>query len=313
MNNLNFNSVFQKVILTIAGLAVFLLLWATLAQNIKTSLGVFPGPNAVYSQLINLYDEHQAEALKEQKFYERQEKRNAKKLAKNPDYKAKIRPYTGPATFFDQILTSLKTVLTAFVLGSLIAIPIGIIIGISEKTYTAVNPIIQIFKPVSPLAWLPLVTIVVSSLYVSDNPMFEKSFIIATITVILSSIWPTIINTAVGVAGVSKDLLNVSFVLRLDPFTHVRKIIIPASIPMIFAGLRVSIGIAWMVLIAAEMLSQSPGLGKFVWDEFQNGSSQSMSRIMSAVIVIGIIGFMLDRVILLLQKKLSWDKNAITR
>jgi nitrate/nitrite transport system permease protein len=100
MNNLNFNSVFQKVILTIAGLAVFLLLWATLAQNIKTSLGVFPGPNAVYSQLINLYDEHQAEALKEQKFYERQEKRNAKKLAKNPDYKAKIRPYTGPATFF---------------------------------------------------------------------------------------------------------------------------------------------------------------------------------------------------------------------
>lgn len=313
MNNFNFQKLGQQVVLAIVGLGIFLLMWATMAQNIKTSLGVFPGPQAVWTQFVNLIDEHSIEREKAQKFYERQEKRNAKKLAKNPDAKVKIRPYTGPETFVDQIFTSLITVLTAFILGSIIAIPIGLMIGISEKTYNAFNPIIQIFKPVSPLAWLPLVTIVVSSLYVSDNPMFEKSFIIATITVILSSIWPTIINTAVGVAGINKDLLNVSFVLRLNPFTHLRKIVLPASIPMIFAGLRVSIGIAWMVLIAAEMLSQSPGLGKFVWDEFQNGSSQSMSRIMVAIIVIGSIGFVLDRIILFAQKKLSWDKAAIMR
>ena len=100
-----------------------------------------------------------------------------------------------------------------------------------------------------------------------------------------------VINTSVGVATIDKDLVNVSQVLRLPPLKHVRKIVIPASIPMIFTGMRLSLGIAWMVLIAAEMLAQNPGLGKFVWDEFQNGSSESLSRIMAAVVVIGFIGF----------------------
>ena len=121
------------------------------------------------------------------------------------------------------------------------------------------------------------------------------------------------INTAVGVANISKDLLNVSKVLRLSWWTHVRKIVLPSAIPMIFTGLRLSLGIAWMVLIAAEMLAQNPGLGKFVWDEFQNGSSNSLGRIMVAVIVIGIIGFALDRGMLMLQKYVSWDKNAALR
>jgi nitrate/nitrite transport system permease protein len=132
-------------------------------------------------------------------------------------------------------------------------------------------------------------------------------------TVLLCCLWPTVINTAVGVANVSKDLLNVSQVLRLPPLTHVFKIIVPASLPLMFTGLRLSLGIAWMVLIAAEMLAQSPGLGKFVWDEFQNGSSNSLGRIMVAVLTIGLIGFMLDRSMLFLQRKVSWDKNAIMR
>src|SRR5690554_4041741 len=119
---------------------------------------------------------------------------------------------------------------------------------------------------------------------------------------------PTLINTSVGVAAVSPDLLNVSRVLRLSFWTHVRKVVLPSSVPMIFTGLRVSLGIAWMVLIAAEMLAQSPGLGKFVWDEFQNGSSQSLSRIMVAVLAIGFIGFLLDRVMLLIQKKVAWNE-----
>jgi nitrate/nitrite transport system permease protein len=203
--------------------------------------------------------------------------------------------------------------MTGFLISALIAIPIGIVAGLSQTVYSALNPLIQIFKPVSPLAWLPIVTMIVSAVYVSEDPMMDKSFVTSAITVLLCCLWPTMINTAVGVANISKDLLNVSKVLRLSWWTHVRKIVLPSAIPMIFTGLRLSLGIAWMVLIAAEMLAQNPGLGKFVWDEFQNGSSNSLGRIMVAVIVIGIIGFALDRGILMLQKYVSWDKNAALR
>jgi nitrate/nitrite transport system permease protein len=122
-----------------------------------------------------------------------------------------------------------------------------------------------------------------------------------------------LINTAVGVSSIDRDLLNVGKVLRLGYFTTVWKIVIPSSIPMIFTGLRISLGIGWMVLIAAEMLAQNPGLGKFVWDEFQNGSSNSLSRIMVAVLAIGLIGFALDRIMLTLQKFFSYDKTATIR
>ena len=203
--------------------------------------------------------------------------------------------------------------MTGFLLGSLIAIPVGIIIGMSNTLYQAFNPVIQLFKPVSPLAWLPLVTMVVSAVYVTNDPMFSKSFLTSAITVTLCCLWPTIINTAVGVSGVSKDLINVSRVLRLNWITKTVKIVLPSSIPMIFTGLRLSLGIGWMVLIAAEMLAQNPGLGKFVWDEFQNGSSNSLARIMVAVLVIGLIGFMLDRAMLLLQRSVNWDKTAVLR
>ena len=295
------------------GLLIFLMLWSFTANKIDTSLGKFPGPSQVYSQSLTLIDEHNAEQDKADAFYQRQEERNAKKLAKNPDAKIKIRAYTGKETFFDQIITSLKTVLFGFFIASLIAIPLGIVCGLSDGFYKGMNPLIQIFKPVSPLAWLPLITMVVSAVYVSEDPFFEKSFLVSALTVALCCLWPTLINTAVGVANVDKDLINVSRVIKLPASTHVRKIIIPASIPMIFTGLRLSLATGWMVLIAAEMLSQNPGLGKFVWDEFQNGSSNSLARIMVAVIVIGLIGFALDRLILICQRYVSWDKNAVLR
>jgi nitrate/nitrite transport system permease protein len=117
----------------------------------------------------------------------------------------------------------------------------------------------------------------------------------------------------VGVASIDQDLLNVSRVLRLNWFTQVIKVVLPSSIPMMFTGLRLSLGIGWMVLIAAEMLAQNPGLGKFVWDEFQNGSSNSLGRIMVAVFVIGLIGFLLDRLMLSLQRRVSWDKSGMIR
>jgi len=295
------------------GIVVFLFIWSVAASRIDTSLGQFPGPSQVVTQSKALVQEYYDEQEKAAAFDERQAKRNAKKLEKNPDAVIKIRKYTGKETFFDQILTSLKTVLFGFLVASLIAIPLGIACGLSDGVYKAMNPLIQIFKPVSPLAWLPLITMVVSALYVSDDPMFEKSFLNSGLTVALCCLWPTLINTAVGVANVDKDLLNVSRVIRLPQLTHIRKIILPASVPMIFTGLRLSLATGWMVLIAAEMLSQNPGLGKFVWDEFQNGSSNSLSRIMVAVIVIGLIGFALDRIILIVQKYASWDKQAVLR
>lgn len=297
----------------LVGILVFLLLWSGAARNIETSLGTFPGPTAVWEQLQSLYSEHLSEREKEGEFYERQEVRNAERLAADPTYDARIRPYTGKETFIDQIFTSLKTVMAGFIIAAIIAVPLGIAIGLSKTLNTAVNPIIQVFKPVSPLAWLPLVTIVVSALYVTPDPVVPKAFIVSMITVTLCCLWPMVINTSVGVASINSDLINVSKVLRLPALTHVKKIVIPASVPMIFTGMRMSLGIAWMVLIAAEMLAQNPGLGKFVWDEFQNGSSNSLSRIMAAILVIGFIGFLLDRAMLQIQRFVSWDKSSASR
>ncbi len=303
----------QNLVIPLAGIAFFLAFWSVAASNINTSLGKFPGPNAVWTQLNSLYVEHNEERTKESAFYERQEKRNAERVAQDPDYKPKVRAYTGKETFLDQIITSLMTVMSGFLLAAVIAIPMGIAIGLSKTLNTAFNPVIQIFKPVSPLAWLPLVTMVVSALYATPDPVIPKSFITSMITVTLCCLWPMVINTSVGVASINSDLVNVSRVLRLPALKHIQKIVIPASIPMIFTGMRTSLGIAWMVLIAAEMLAQNPGLGKFVWDEFQNGSSDSLGRIMAAVIVIGVIGFFLDRSMLQIQRLVSWDKSSATR
>ena len=303
----------RGVAVPLLAMALFLLAWNGVARNIQTSLGQFPGPVQVWQQLGNLIAEHQRERDKERAFYERQEQRNAATLARDPAAEVKIRPYTGKPTFFDQIITSLLTVATGFVLGALIAVPLGILCGLSATVYNALNPLIQVFKPVSPLAWLPLVTLLVSALYVSDDPMFDKSFLNSAFTVTLCSLWPTLLNTTVGVSGIDQNLLNVSRVLRLGWWTKLWRIVLPSAIPMIFAGLRLSLGIAWMVLIAAEMLAQNPGLGKFVWDEFQNGSSDSLGRIMVAVLVIGLIGFLLDRLMLALQRLVSWDKSAVLR
>jgi len=303
----------NKLGVPLLAIGLFLLVWGGVAQQIETSLGQVPGPAKVWEQAMVLVDEHISEREKEEAFYERQEKRNAEKLAEDPNAEVKIRPYTGKPTFLDQIFTSIITVATGFLLASLIAIPVGIICGLSTTVYSALNPLIQTFKPVSPLAWLPIVTMIVSAVYISDDPMLSKSFVNSAITVTLCCMWPTIINTTVGVSSIDKDLTNVSRVLQLGWLTNIYKIVLPSSIPMMFAGLRVSLGIGWMVLIAAEMLAQNPGLGKFVWDEFQNGSSNSLARIMVAVFTIGIIGFMLDRMMLLIQKKVTWDRDAIIR
>ncbi|SEA30194.1 ABC transporter permease [Microbulbifer marinus] len=307
-----FGSAIKTVVVPFAGILVFLMLWSVAAQNIDTSLGKFPGPAAVWEQFDALYQEHSRSREKEAAFYERQRERNAKRVVDDPSYQPKIRDYTGKETFIDQVFTSLVTVMSGFLLAATIAIPLGIATGLSRTLNSAINPVVQVFKPVSPLAWLPLVTMVVSAVYTSTDPLVAKSFLNSMFTVTLCCLWPMVINTAVGVAGIDDDLVNVSKVLRLPPLKHVQKIVLPASVPMIFTGMRLSLGVAWMVLIAAEMLAQNPGLGKFVWDEFQNGSSDSLARIMAAVLVIGFIGFLLDRAMLQLQKLVSWDRDSVT-
>ena len=286
--------------------SLFLLTWAVIAPQIKTSLGGVPGPVQVWAQVQSLAAEYQKERTNEKEFDAREKERVAQKRAENPGQEVKLRKYSGRPTFPGQILTSLITVFTGFMIASVIAVPLGILCGLNRTLMMALNPLIQIFKPVSPVAWLPIVTMVVSAVYTVPQPWLEKCFIISAITVSLCSIWPSLINTALGVASLDKDYLNVARVLQLGLGTKIFRIVLPASMPYIFAGLRISLGVGWMVLIAAELLSQNPGLGKFVWDEFQNGSSQSLARIMVAVFTIGIVGFALDRVMVMMHKMVSF-------
>ena len=143
---INIQDSFKKLMIPLSALLLFLLIWELGASQIKTSLGLVPGPIEVSKQFTNLIAEHNEERAKADAFYERQEKRNAKKLAKNPDAKIKIRTYTGKPTFFDQIFTSLGTLLAGFLVATIIAVPIGIVSGLSQTFYNAINPLIQVLN-----------------------------------------------------------------------------------------------------------------------------------------------------------------------
>lgn len=213
--------------------------------------------------------------------------------------------YTGRPSFVDQIFTSLKTVFAGFLLAALLAIPAGIVLGLSETLRNALTWIIQILKPVSPVVWLLLVSMVVKTVLAHAD--MDKSFVISFISVGLCSMWATLVNTSMGVSSVDKDYLNVSKVLRLSVLNNVFKVVLPSSIPLIFTGLRITLSVAWMVLIAIELLAQSPGLGSFVWEEFQNGANDSNAKIIVAMFVIGAIGFALDRLMAIIQKAVSFE------
>ncbi|MEM0934803.1 MAG: ABC transporter permease [Pseudomonadota bacterium] len=293
-------------VLAISG---FLVLWGTLAPQVQTSLGAVPGPAQVWTEAVNLHEDAQAKAASEAEFKARVEERNQRLIENGQADRVRDIPYTGAPSYYDQIWTSIQTVFFGFLIATVIAVPLGIMAGLSPTANAAMNPIIQIFKPVSPLAWLPIVTMVVSALYVTDDGWFSKSFLNSAITVTLCSLWPTLINTALGVSSIDKDLVSVSKVLKMNTWTKITKLVLPSALPLIFTGLRLSLGVGWMVLIAAEMLAQNPGLGKFVWDEFQNGSSQSLAKIMVAVFTIGIIGFLLDRLMYAIQSMFTFSNN----
>jgi nitrate/nitrite transport system permease protein len=178
------------------------------------------------------------------------------------------------------LLASLRRVLLGFFLGAAVAIPLGFLIGMSREAMLIFNPLVQIFKPVSPLAWLPIALAIFN--------LAEPS---AIFVIFITSLWPTIINTALGVSSINKDYLDVARVLEMPRWRRVTKIIWPASLPYIFTGLRISLGIAWLVIVAVEMLTGGLGIGFFVWDQWNR---LNLSSVFLAVIVIGLTGLILD-------------------
>ena len=328
------------ILLPIAAVCVFLVLWSAAAKTVVTDSMRLPSPGDTWSAGKELFAMHyqQKKADREKRVEKKQEARdwmvkakkvekqaasasaenkekllaNAAVMKKKAVQAANFRPSSAP-TFVDQIETSLFTVFVGFAIATLIAVPIGVLCGMNPWFNAALNPFIQIFKPVSPLAWLPLAFLVIVWAYADVKPgetLFEKAFLISAVTVSLCSLWPTLVNTTLGVASVDKDYMNVAAVLKLSWWQKLYKIILPASLPLMFAGLRISLGVGWMVLIAADMLAQNPGLGKFVWDEFQNGSSLTYARITFSVIIIGLIGLVLDRIMICLRNLVSFGNPA---
>ncbi|MBL4666132.1 MAG: hypothetical protein JKY04_02050, partial [Sneathiella sp.] len=171
----------RVLIIPMAGIMLFLVAWSVLAPKVTTSLGTIPGPLAVWEQTINLWDDHVRERKKADAFFERQEKRNEKLIAEGKAHKVKQRRYTGKPTYIDQIFTSLITVGLGFIIASAIAIPLGIASGLSKAVNGAINPLIQIFKPVSPLAWLPIVTMIVSAAYANPTVFLPKSLVVSAV------------------------------------------------------------------------------------------------------------------------------------
>ncbi|MEO0899944.1 MAG: ABC transporter permease [Bacteroidota bacterium] len=261
-----------------------------------------PSPAQVLTAAQTLWADYQVISQKKADFKAKVANTNAQR--KSQGLTAIV--YTGRPSFVDQIFTSLKTVLFGFFLACFIAVPIGIVIGFNDNLRTAFNWLVQIFKPVSPVVWLLLVFMIVKTLTLGTTE--DTSFMISSISVALCAMWATLVNTSVGVSSVNKDYINVAKVLKLGVGKKIFKIILPSSIPLIFTGLRITVSVAWMVVIAIELLAQSPGLGTFVWEEFQNGANDSNAKIIVAMFVIGIIGFLLDRIMFWIQKSVSFEK-----
>ncbi len=193
-----------------------------------------------------------------------------------------------------QLAYSIMRVLVGFFLAALVAIPLGFLIGMSPTVYKALDPFIQVLKPVSPLAWMPLALFTI-----------KDSGLSAIFVIFICSLWPMLINTAFGVMSVRKEWLNVARTLEVGPLRKAFRVILPAAAPTIMTGMRISIGIAWLVIVAAEMLVGGTGIGYFVWNEWNN---LSITNILSAILAIGLIGMLLDAVLNRLAKAVTFPE-----
>lgn len=193
-----------------------------------------------------------------------------------------------------QLAHSLWRVLAGFALAALVAVPLGFLIGMSPLMRKALDPYIQILKPISPLAWMPL------ALYIIQDASVSSIFVI-----FICSIWPMLVNTAYGVASVRDDWLAVAKTLEVGPFKKAFKVILPAAAPTILTGMRISMGIAWLVIVAAEMLVGGTGIGYFIWNEWNN---LDLANVIFAILLIGVVGMILDAIFGLLGRTVSYKE-----
>ena len=185
---------------------------------------------------------------------------------------------------------SLVRVAKGFLLGILFGTPLGLLLGASQLLSKMFDPVIQVLRPISPLAWLPLGLV-----------LFRQSEPAALFTIAICSMWPTVINTMHGVRAIPQDYLNVAKVLRLSPWKRFTKVLLPSTLPYMFTGFRLSLGIAWLVIVASEMLTGTPGVGGFLWQEY---NSLIYSHILLCILTIGVVGFTLDRMMAFVENKL---------
>ena len=193
-----------------------------------------------------------------------------------------------------QLAYSLGRVLTGYFLAVIVAIPVGFLIGMSPLMSRALDPFIQILKPISPLAWMPL------ALYTIKDSSLSAIFVI-----FICSVWPMLLNTAFGVSAVRKEWLNVARTLEVGPVRRAFTIILPAAAPTILTGMRISIGIAWLVIVAAEMLVGGTGIGYFVWNEWNN---LSITNVITAILLIGLVGMVLDQLLARVAKLVTFPE-----
>jgi nitrate/nitrite transport system permease protein len=192
-----------------------------------------------------------------------------------------------------QLLTSLGRVFAGFGLGALVAIPLGVLMGAWEPARKALNPVVQILRPVSPLAWFPI-----------GLAAFHAAPTATVFVIFITSLWPTVINTAFGVSSIPNDHRQVARVFGFSRSKYVWKVLLPYSLPHILTGARLSMGVAWMVIVAAEMLAGGVGVGFFVWDSW---NALKVDRILSAILLIGLVGLVLDRVFDALAHRVAYE------
>lgn len=192
-----------------------------------------------------------------------------------------------------QLWSSLVRVFAGFTMASIVAIPLGMLMGGSRFFHRALYPIVQILKPVSPLAWFPIGLVA-----------FQSAGTATIFIIFITSIWPTLINTAFGVSSIPADHKNVAKVFGFSPWKYLTKIVLPYSIPHIITGMRLSIGVAWLVIVAGEMLSGGTGIGFFVWDSW---NALSLEKVISAILIIGVVGLLLDKGFAVLEKQFTYS------
>jgi nitrate/nitrite transport system permease protein len=256
------NRIVRTLVLPLVGVLVVIALWAVVSAQIDN----LPSPLKTW-QVSKLYVLHPFE--------------------KRGELDQGILRFTG---------YSLGRVAQGYVLGLLIAIPMGFLLGMSKMFRACFDMIIQILRPVSPLAWLPLGLV-----------LFKKPEPAGLFAIAMCSMWPTVLNTALGVRSVPADYLNVARVLQLSPWKLLLKIILPAALPYMFTGFRLSLGIAWLVIVASEMLTGAPGVGGFLWQEY-NGLIYE--HIILCILTIGLVGFVLDRMMTMFERRLGFARSG---